>query len=49
MIDDKDSVQLSKYCFNVCEALKAVVQGRNVESLNESVRVALKDLERWVD
>jgi len=46
MIDDKDPVQLSEYCSNVCEALKAAVQGRNAESLNESVRVALEDLER---
>ena len=49
MIDDKDSVQLSEYCFNVCEVLKTAVQGRNADSLDESVRVALEDLERWVD
>ena len=49
MIDDKDSVQLSEYCFNVCEVLKTVVQGRNADSLNEHVRVALEDLERCVD
>jgi len=49
MIDDKDSVQLSEYCFNVCDVLKTVVQGWDVESLNESVRSALKDLERCVD
>ena len=46
MIDDKDSVQLSEYCFNVCEVLKTAVQGRNADSLDESVRVALEDLER---
>jgi len=49
MIDDKDSVQLSEYCSSVCEVLKAAIQGRNAESLNESVRAALEDLERCVD
>ena len=49
MIDDKDSVQLSEYCFNVCEVLKGVVRGRSADSLNESVRVALGDLEKCVD
>ena len=49
MIDDKDSVQLSEYCFNVCGVLKTAGQGRNADSLSESVRVALEDLERCVD
>ena len=49
MADDKDSVQLSEYCFNVCEVLKAVVRGRNGDSLNESVVAALEDLEKCVD
>ena len=49
MADDKDSVQLSEYCFNVCEVLKATVQGRDADSLDESARVALKDLETCVD
>ena len=48
MVDDEDAVQLSEYCFNVCEALKATVHGRNAESLDESVRTALDDLERCV-
>lgn len=48
MIDDKDSMQLSEYCFNVCEVLKTVVQGRSADSLNESMRGALEDLERCV-
>ena len=47
MIDDKDSVQLSEYCFSVCDVLKTAIQGR--DGLDESVRVALEDLERWVD
>ena len=49
MIDDEDSVQLSEYCFNVCNELKTVMQGRNADSLDESVRVALEDLGRCVD
>ena len=49
MIDDNDSAQLSDYCFNVCEVLKTAVQGRSADGLNESVRVALEDLERCGD
>ena len=49
MIDDKDSMQLSEYCFNVCEVLKDAVQGRDADSLDESVREALQDLERCAD
>ena len=49
MIDDKDSVQLSEYCFDVCRELKTVIRGRNVDSLDESVRAALQDLGRCVD
>jgi len=46
MIDDEDSVQLSEYCFSMCETLGAVTQGMNAEDLNDS---ALKDLERCAD
>jgi len=49
MIDDKDSEQLTEYCFNVCEVLKTVVQGRNTAGINESVRVAFEYLERCVN
>lgn len=49
MVGNNDSVQLSEYCFNVCEALKTAIQGKGVEDLSESVRVALKDSERCVD
>jgi len=49
MIDDKDSVQLSEYCFGVCRELKTVIQGRNVDTLDESARAALQDLGRCVD
>ena len=46
MIDDEDSVQLSGYCFNVCETVKTAVRGNNTDDLNEPVRKALVDLER---
>ena len=42
MIDNKDSVQLSEHCFNVCAALETAIRGEN---LDESRKVALKDLE----
>ena len=48
MIDDGDSVELSEYCFNVCEGLWTVVGGNNTDDFNESVRVALGDLEKYV-
>ena len=42
-------MQLSEYCFNVCDVLKTAIQGRETDSLDESVVVALEDLERWAD
>ena len=42
-IDDKDSAQLSDYCFNVCEVLKTTVPGKDV---GEFARKAFEDLER---
>ena len=48
MISDKDSVQLSDYCFSVCEALKTTTQEEDIRDLNESAMTALEDLERWV-
>ena len=48
MIDNKDFVQLSEYCFNICEALKISIQGKNVEDLDRSVRMALEDSERYI-
>ena len=47
MINNKDSVQLSESCFNVCEVLDTAIQGKNAGSLNESVRTALEDSERY--
>jgi hypothetical protein len=49
MADDEDSVELSEYCFSLCEALKTAIQGKNADDLNESVRMALEDSERCVD
>ena len=48
-VDNKDSVQLSEYYLGVCEALEATIQGKNVDDLDESVRMALKNMERCVD
>lgn len=48
MIGNKDSVQLSEYCFNVCELLKTAIEGKNADDLAESERKALEDLERSV-
>ena len=49
MIDNEDYLQLSEYCFNVCEVLKTVIQGKDADDLNESVRETLEDLERYAD
>jgi len=49
MLHNENSVLLSEYCFNVCEALNIAIQGRSVDDLNEPVRTALDDLGRWVD
>jgi hypothetical protein len=49
MIDDKDAVQLSEDCFSVCEALKTAIQGKDVDYLSESVKMAFEDSKRCVD
>ena len=49
MTDNKDAVQLSEYCFNVYEVVKTSIQGKNADDLNETVRMALKDLGRYVN
>ena len=46
MLNDQDSVQLSEYCFNTREVLRNATQGRDADGVEESVRGALKDLER---
>ena len=48
MIDDEGSVQLSEYCFGICEALETAIQGENADDLNGFVRTAFEDLERCV-
>ena len=48
MIANKDSVQLSDYCYNACETLKATIEG-NTDFDGSDVRVALEDLGRCVD
>ena len=48
MVADNEAVQLSDYCFNVCEALNAAIRDRNTDDLGESTRMALKDLVRCV-
>ena len=47
-IGDKDSIQLTEYCFSMCEALKTAICGREVDDLPKSVKAALKDAERCV-
>lgn len=49
MTRDKDSVQLSEYCFSVCETLKDGIQRRNIGDLSESEKVGMGDLERFAD
>ena len=46
MIDNDDSMQLSEYCFNLCESLETVFQGMVVDDLNGYVRASLGSLER---
>lgn len=48
-IGNKDSVQLSEYCFDVCVALETSIKGKSVDDLGEPGSMALKDLERCVD
>ena len=46
MVDDEGSVQLCEHLFDVCEALKTAIQGKDVDDLSEPERIALGDLER---
>jgi len=47
VINNKDFLRLSESCFNVCEVLDTAIRGNNAEDLNESVRTALEDSERY--
>ena len=50
MISDDDSVELSDYCFDVCEALNATIQEKTEEyGLNGSAWPGLEDLARYGD
>ena len=42
-------MELSEYYFNMCETLKTAIQGKDVDNLSESERMALKELERCID
>jgi len=42
-------VELSEYCFDVCEVLKTAIHGKKEDDLSEPVRMALEDLGRCVD
>lgn len=46
MIENKESVQLSEQCFNVCEILMDAIQGKDAGDLNDSETMAMKDLDR---
>jgi hypothetical protein len=49
MTADKDSVQLSDYCFAACEALTSITaQDGRTGGFNESLRIECEDLERCV-
>lgn len=49
MIRDKDSVQLSDYCFSACETLKTVIPECDTGEIGESWKVEIEGLERCVD
>ena len=44
----KETVQLSDYCFDVCEALKATIQ-ENTDDLGEFATTALGDVGKFVN
>ena len=48
-MNDKDSVKLSEYCFDVCSVLETAIRGKKADDLSGPVRTALEDLERCVD
>ena len=49
MIDDEHAIRLSEYCFNVCEALKDALHGKNPCDLSESEKMMVQNLDRCVD
>ena len=49
MAADNESVQLSDYCFNVCETLNMVIREKKTGDLNAPTSMALEGLERYAD
>ena len=49
MITDNDSVELSHYCFDVCEALNDAIQEMKEDGLDVSAWPGLEDLTRYGD
>lgn len=49
MSDDEDSIQLSEYCFGVCEVLEMATQGESADDPDGFVWTALEDVETCVD
>lgn len=49
MIGDEYAIRLSEYCFDVCEALKDALRGKNPCDLGESEKTKVQNLERCVD
>jgi len=47
-VDSKNSVQLSESCFSVCEALNTTIYGGGADGLDESMRIALENSEKYV-
>ena len=46
MINEQSFVQLANDCSHLCCVLKTGVQGRDIESLNTTVRQGIDDLEK---
>ena len=49
MVTDDDSVELSHYCFDVCEELNVTTQGMEEDGLDGSTWPGLEDLTRYSD
>ena len=49
MVADDESVQLSDYCFDVCETLNMVIGEKKTGDLDASTRMKLEGLERYAD
>ena len=49
MITDDDSVELSDYCFDVCEALNVTIQEMKEDGFDVLAWPGLEDLARYGD